>query len=415
LTADEIARLGALAAKDASAGARLLTEELGRATVLQGEAQPDWAHLGAMVTYLDRTSRRTVTVQLVLPHEADPARGQISVLTPLGAALLGLREGDSFRWAAPSGERLDLKVLGVDRRRNRFPDGGVRYFRRGPRYPLEQPRQRGPAGGLPPVLLVSADYERLAEIVCGAAEQTPALSLLWDQVLRATVVASAEAPEDLVRMRAVVRFVEQPSSAETVGRLVYPGDPDVQSGDLDVTALPGAALLGLRPGASFSWRCGDGGLHRARVEAVEPPPSSDWTWTRADGPELPGASAAASGPVPSVTIRPRSRSPMQSGLGAPGWTLAFDASVGSDIEPLMGWTRSRDPLAGHEMGFPTAEAALAFARRKGWRYRIVGGRPARTRKPVAADTDGAVDEALAQSFPASDPPPWTLGRRRARA
>ena len=56
-----------------------------------------------VVTDLTGGSRRAIT--LVYPHEADPAAGKISVLAPLGTALLGYREGDHVEWLMPGGIR----------------------------------------------------------------------------------------------------------------------------------------------------------------------------------------------------------------------------------------------------------------------------------------------------------------------
>ena len=50
-----------------------------------------------------RTRRRQV-VTLCSPQDAEPAAGFISVLSPVGISLLGLREGDVARWQTPHGE-----------------------------------------------------------------------------------------------------------------------------------------------------------------------------------------------------------------------------------------------------------------------------------------------------------------------
>ena len=52
---------------------------------------------------LTGSSRREIT--LVYPHEAEAASGRISVLAPLGTALLGYREGDEVEWLMPGGMR----------------------------------------------------------------------------------------------------------------------------------------------------------------------------------------------------------------------------------------------------------------------------------------------------------------------
>jgi len=52
-------------------------------------------------------------VRLVWPEHADISRGRVSVLTPVGVALLGLSAGDRFRWTTRAGEERALTVLEV--------------------------------------------------------------------------------------------------------------------------------------------------------------------------------------------------------------------------------------------------------------------------------------------------------------
>jgi regulator of nucleoside diphosphate kinase len=52
-------------------------------------------------------------VTLVYPHEADLDAGRISVLTPVGAALIGLSVGQSIEWQSPTGGWRSLTVLRV--------------------------------------------------------------------------------------------------------------------------------------------------------------------------------------------------------------------------------------------------------------------------------------------------------------
>ncbi len=53
------------------------------------------------------------TVSLVYPQEADMSQNKISILSPIGTAIIGFREGDVVEWAVPSGvTRIDIcKVL----------------------------------------------------------------------------------------------------------------------------------------------------------------------------------------------------------------------------------------------------------------------------------------------------------------
>jgi regulator of nucleoside diphosphate kinase len=134
ITAAEFGRLAPLARAESTPGARLLAEELDRATLLYGRPRPGVAHLGSVVTYLDRTRGRIRTIQLVAPEEAGTDDADVSVLSPLGAALLGLAEGHTFRRRMAAGEAVDLKILAVGWRDQPLPEGGVRYFRRAPAF-----------------------------------------------------------------------------------------------------------------------------------------------------------------------------------------------------------------------------------------------------------------------------------------
>ncbi len=83
-----------------------LVEELDRAEVVPEEALP----IGVVAMYstvrltdLDTGAEHVYTV--VYPHEADAERGHISVLAPIGTAVLGYRIGDVVEWEVPAGLR----------------------------------------------------------------------------------------------------------------------------------------------------------------------------------------------------------------------------------------------------------------------------------------------------------------------
>ena len=54
------------------------------------------------------------TVTLVYPGKADIAEGKVSILTPVGAALIGLREGQSVAWTSRAGRRLEIEIVSVE-------------------------------------------------------------------------------------------------------------------------------------------------------------------------------------------------------------------------------------------------------------------------------------------------------------
>ena len=83
-----------------------LREELERALIVHADELPrDVIAMQAFATVLDLGSGARQELRLVYPHEADVARGLISVLAPLGTALLGYRACDEVSWSSPGGPR----------------------------------------------------------------------------------------------------------------------------------------------------------------------------------------------------------------------------------------------------------------------------------------------------------------------
>ena len=73
---------------------------------------PDVVTLGSQVRVTDRDTRRSSVVQVVLPAAADAGAGRISVLAPLGRALLGRKVGDRVTCQAPGGlHRLQVDAI----------------------------------------------------------------------------------------------------------------------------------------------------------------------------------------------------------------------------------------------------------------------------------------------------------------
>ena len=94
--------------------ASVLLTELARAKIVPTEKLPaDVVTIGRPVTWRDETAGRTQSGTLVWPQEADIAAGRISVLTPIGVALLGLKAGAAFDWTTRAGETRALSVLAV--------------------------------------------------------------------------------------------------------------------------------------------------------------------------------------------------------------------------------------------------------------------------------------------------------------
>lgn len=83
-----------------------LAAELERALILEAEHVPsDVITMHARATVLDLASGKRRELTLVFPWQADVSAARISVLAPLGTALLGYRVGDEVEWAMPGGLR----------------------------------------------------------------------------------------------------------------------------------------------------------------------------------------------------------------------------------------------------------------------------------------------------------------------
>lgn len=83
------------------------------ALVPSREVAPDVVTMYSQVLLQDiRTGQRS-TLTLCYPADAEPALGFVSVLSPVGSALLGLRVGSVARWCTPSGDENAAEILGI--------------------------------------------------------------------------------------------------------------------------------------------------------------------------------------------------------------------------------------------------------------------------------------------------------------
>ena len=88
-------------------------------------------------------------------------------------------------------------------------------------------------------------------------------------------------------------------------------------------------------------------------------------------PRLPGSLAPTDGRLPLAYIYQPSPSAMQSALAGrqPEWILEFEPWDRKEVEPLMGWTATRDPFTSfYRLGFPDRQSAIEFAEHHGWKY-----------------------------------------------
>lgn len=91
-----------------------LAEKLETATIVESsDVSPAVVTMNTEMEVRDETSDQIARLTLVHPREANIVAGRISVLTPVGVALLGLAEGQSTTFRVPSGEEKRLSVLRV--------------------------------------------------------------------------------------------------------------------------------------------------------------------------------------------------------------------------------------------------------------------------------------------------------------
>lgn len=94
--------------------AEFLAREVERANILDPlKVLPGLVVMGADVTFRDDVTGKTRRVTLVYPQEADIDANKISVLTPIGAALIGLSVSQSIEWQTQTGHWRSLTVLDV--------------------------------------------------------------------------------------------------------------------------------------------------------------------------------------------------------------------------------------------------------------------------------------------------------------
>lgn len=83
-----------------------LAEELDRAVVVDAsDLPPDVVALDSRVHLVDLDAREKLDFTVVLPARANFDEGRVSVLAPLGTAVLGYRTGDYIEWEVPGGRR----------------------------------------------------------------------------------------------------------------------------------------------------------------------------------------------------------------------------------------------------------------------------------------------------------------------
>ena len=96
--------------------AKLLLSEIARAHIRPDVLVRDnIVGMNSTVEFRDEAHGRDRVVQLVYPQDADIAAGKVSILTPVGAGLIGLTAGQAILWPDREGEKRVLRILRVVR------------------------------------------------------------------------------------------------------------------------------------------------------------------------------------------------------------------------------------------------------------------------------------------------------------
>lgn len=91
-----------------------LREEIDRAEVVEPSEMPaNRVTMNSRVRFVDEETSEENEITLVFPGHADIERNCISVLAPVGSALLGLSVGDSIEWPLPNSRKRHLRVIAI--------------------------------------------------------------------------------------------------------------------------------------------------------------------------------------------------------------------------------------------------------------------------------------------------------------
>lgn len=93
-------------------GSDKLREELDRAVIKKGKVPDDVVQVNSTLQFRDERSGAVRSVQLVLPAASNIQLGKLSILSPIGTALLGYSAGDVIDWEVPAG-KTQLHILEV--------------------------------------------------------------------------------------------------------------------------------------------------------------------------------------------------------------------------------------------------------------------------------------------------------------
>ncbi|TXG81781.1 MAG: nucleoside diphosphate kinase regulator [Sphingomonadales bacterium] len=112
--ADALANLALGAEAQMPKVSQQLLDEIARANIQRADRiAPDVVTMHSTVEFIDEASGTDRTIELVYPRDADISAGRVSILTPVGAGLIGLRTGQSILWPDRDGRERKLTIVKV--------------------------------------------------------------------------------------------------------------------------------------------------------------------------------------------------------------------------------------------------------------------------------------------------------------
>lgn len=91
-----------------------LIYEIDRAEKVDSKSiEPVFVTMNSVLKVFNSSSAKLMTIKIVYPKDADYKKGYISILSPLGSALLGYKVGDSVKFDAPKG-KVEISIKAID-------------------------------------------------------------------------------------------------------------------------------------------------------------------------------------------------------------------------------------------------------------------------------------------------------------
>lgn len=114
IDAERLERLLESLPSSAVPGKADLEAELARAEVMDPkDIPPSVVTMNSTVKFKVESSTEEFCLTLVYPKDVDPSGGTISILAPVGSALLGLSQGDAIEWPRPGGGMQKVQIQEV--------------------------------------------------------------------------------------------------------------------------------------------------------------------------------------------------------------------------------------------------------------------------------------------------------------